>query len=160
MAEKITFPSAVLLAFGRKFNAGGKASFSSSITDAQRKAMNWDEIPECANGANLDGDLQASVLTLTPKDKELQRNAIELSISRVRNFQVVRLELEGKRDKGHRQELRFSVEFGDDKGARKLEEYMLTVGEGKSTLAVSYTKQEQLEMAGEAEPQAAAEINA
>ena len=138
MSEKLTITSVTLLTFKRDLKGGG-ADFSSSITQAVRKIMGWTEIPECYSGGSLDGDLAATVITLTPNDEALKRHAIDLDTTKVHKFEVVRLELEGKKGKGFRFELRFHVKFSDVKGCRKLEEYMLTAG--KSTMVVSYEKQ-------------------
>jgi threonyl-tRNA synthetase len=78
---------------------------------------------------------------LLPKEEALKRHAIALDTNKVAKFELVRREIEGKKGKGHRQELQFTVWFQDIKGARKLEEYLLTCG--KSTLSISYTKQPQ-----------------
>lgn len=138
--EKLTFPTVTLLSFSRK-PTGGKAVFSGSVTTAVARAMEWTDIPECATSAALDGELSATQVELVPKDEALRRHAIILDTSKVAKFELVRREIEGKKGKGHRQELQFSVWFPDVKGARKLEEYMLTCG--KSTLSVSYQKQAQ-----------------
>jgi len=139
MPDKVTFLSAQLLSFKRK-PEGGSAQFSCSLSRPMCSAMGWAaDIPEFVAGGKLDGALAAHNLYLTPKDKELARYAIELEISRVHKFKSIRLELENSRGQGHRTEIRFQVEFADVKGARKLEEYILTCG--KSTATVTYTRQ-------------------
>lgn len=140
MAEKIVFGGAQLLSFTRKAS-GGKATFSSSLNSAVINKMGWAEVPEAITGASLEGDLAASSLVLTPKDKELARHETQIEISRVAKFETVRLELEGKSGKGHRTELRFTAYFADPVACKKLEAYLLTCG--KSTVTVSYEKQPQ-----------------
>ena len=135
MADRLQFPTAELLKFSRK-KEGGTAQFSSSITKAVMQTMEWTEIPDCATGCTLDGELAASVLQLVPKDEALRRNACDLDINKVDSFVTVRRELEGK---GHRTELRFTVHFQDIKGARKLEEFLMTAG--KCSVTISYQKQ-------------------
>lgn len=136
--DKLTFTSAQLLSFTRDAK-GGTATFSSSMNGNVERAMGWTDIPSCATGANLEGELSASIIQLVPEDQPLRRHEMQLDVSRVNSFQVVRRELEGTRQKGHRHELRFKVHYSDVKGARKLEEYILTCG--KSKVVVSYTKQ-------------------
>ncbi len=144
MPDKISFTSARLLSFSRK-PAGGVAKFAASWNQKVADAMNWSEVPECMTGATLEGDLSGETCELTPSQGELRKHAIELKINRVHSFQTVRLELEGKKGKGHRTELRFDVAFTDTSGARKLENYIQTLGdEGKGTLSVSYVVQEAL----------------
>lgn len=141
MADTITFTSAVLEKFSRN-GSGGKATFACGLNQKVMQAMGWVEIPECLTGANLEGSLSATTVKLVPSESQLKDHQIELSVSQVSKFESVRLEIEGKKGKGHRTELRFVVAFPDTKGARKLEQYMLTIGEGKSSLTVSYVKQE------------------
>lgn len=143
MADKIVFTSAVLRAFGRDGKAG-TAKFSASLTDQVIKALAISEVPDCLTGATLDVDLHATAFELVPSEKELSKHGFDLEISRANQFNVARRELEGKRGKGHRQELHFVVRFADKNGCRKLEQYMTTIGEGKGRLSISYTKQESL----------------
>ena len=138
MPDKLTFPTVTLLSFTRK-PTRGTAKLSGSVTAAISKAMGWTDIPECATSTSLEGELDVSLAMLTPKDKALERHAVDLDCSKVSKFQLVRRELEGKKGKGYRQELHFVVWFSDPNGARKLEQYMLAAG--KSTLVISYTKQ-------------------
>ena len=140
MSEKLTFTGVELLGLSRD-SEGGKAKFSSSLTSAVIKKMGWGEIPEFVTGTSLEGELAATSVELVPKEQELQRHQIQLETRQVSKFLTVRLELDGKSGKGHRTQLRFTVSFADPKGARKLEEYMLTCA--KSTLVVSYEKQAQ-----------------
>jgi hypothetical protein len=146
MPSKITFSSAILRSFSRK-PTGGTANFSASVTNEVREALGWTEIPDCLTGATPEGDLAATSVDLVPTDKELTMHRVGLDVSRVHKFEITRLELEGKKGKGYRLELRFQVDFTDTKGAQKLERYMLTLGEGKGKLTVSYTKQETLPLA-------------
>ena len=143
MADKITFSSATLLGFSRN-GKGGKAHFSSSLTQEIQRALAWSEIPDCATGATLEGDLHATTAELVPNEAALKKHSLELDVARCHKFEVIRLELGWKKGKGYRNELRFDFVFHDVRGARKLEEYILTVGEGKSKLTVSYVKQEVL----------------
>lgn len=161
MAEKITFTSAVLKSFTRDHN-GCTAQFTASMNANVSKAMKWEDIPECLTGATLEGQLSATTMELVPKETELRKHGIEIDISQVSSFQAIRLELEGKKGKGHRIELRFKVRSAQSDAARRLEVYMATIGEGKSSATVSYTRQENLipDVEATAEQRAAAmEIN-
>lgn len=161
MAEKLTFTSVQLLSFSRGAK-GGSATFSSSLNSTIQKKLSWTDIPECIVGGKLEGDLAATVITLTPKEPELRKHEFSLDCQRISGFQSVRLELEASKGKGHRTEIRFTVTFADPVGCRKLEAYMLTCG--KSTMAVSYEKaavQEEIPevVATDEQRQAAMEIN-
>jgi len=138
MAERINLTTVQLEAFGRT-RKGGWAKFSSGINSKIVDAMEWAEVPECTTSAKMAGELDASVVSLMPKDEALKRHAFDLDSNRVDSFEIVRRELEGKKQKGFRQELHFKVRFNDPTGCKKLEAYFLTVG--KSSLQISYTRQ-------------------
>src|SRR5690242_12867265 len=112
MAERVTFTSVQLLGFQRNAN-GGTANFSSSLTENVMRALDWSEVPECMIKASPEGELDATVVELKPNDKALSRHAITLECKSIEAFQVVRVELEQSRGKGHRMELRFTVHFTD-----------------------------------------------
>lgn len=138
MPEKLTFTSVELDSFGRS-KTGVSAKFACSLNSAVINKMGWSEIPECMTGSDLEGEITAISLELVPDEGMLKKHAISLDLAQISKFKTVRLELEGKKGKGHRTELRFTVTSMDVKGARKLEEYILTAG--KSKLIVSYEKQ-------------------
>jgi hypothetical protein len=153
LAKKIVFQSAVVLSCKRDLSKA-TAQLSSSLTGPVASAMGWTDIPECATGANLDGELGATLLEISPKDKELSKHGFQLKVSKVYDFEVVRLELEGKSGKGHRQELRFKAAISDEQGMRKIEAYQLTIGEGKGSCTVHYEPQPiQAELPGTADDQ-------
>lgn len=146
MADKISFLSAQLISFSRKIT-GGEAKFSASLSTPVQKALGWTDIPAFLTSCKPEGEIAgATTMEIMPKDAELRKFGRDLQISKVHGFELLRLEIEGKRDKGHRIELRFSVSFQDQKGARILEEYLMTAGEAKSTVTVSYVKQGSLTM--------------
>jgi hypothetical protein len=140
---RLTFTGATLLGFCRT-QTRSKADFSSSLSPSVMKAMGWSDIPEWLTGAQPEGDLSATLLEIVPKEAELRKHAFDLTVSRLHKFEIVRLELEGKQGKGHRMELRFTAQFNDPEGGAKLESFMATIGEGKCSVTVSYTKQETL----------------
>lgn len=140
MSEQLAFSGAVLLSFSRN-HKGGSASFSSTLTTPVSKAMGWGDIPDFASSIALEGDLHATILTITPKDGPLSKYSTELDITRVMGFELVKLETTGKRGKGHRLELYFKVKFSDATGCAHLEEFMTSVGDGKASLIVRYERQ-------------------
>jgi hypothetical protein len=138
MAERLQFSSVELDKFSRN-SKGVHADFSSALNSSVMQAMGWTDIPECLTGADLEGEIACISMELIPTDTLLKKHAIELDLASLHTFQTVRRELEGKKGKGYRTELRFKVTCQDQQGARKLEAYMLTAG--KSTIKVSYEKQ-------------------
>jgi hypothetical protein len=139
MSDTITFTSVILKAFGRT-HKGGTATFSSSLNNTVCASMGWG-IGEGQTSAKLEGSLYALSMVLKPAEQALAKHKVDLDIQSVGNFEAVRYEVEGKKGKGFRHEIHFKITFGDQEGCKKLERYILTIGEGKATLAVSYIKQ-------------------
>jgi hypothetical protein len=142
MADKLTFTSVELDRFTRS-RKGTAGKFKASLNSAVISKMAWTEMPACLTGAALEGEITAISLELVPDDAPLKKHATSLDLAKIHSFSTVRLELQGKKGKGHRTELRFTVTSQDPQAARKLELYMLTCG--KSKLLVSYEKQAEQE---------------
>lgn len=139
---KIGFNKVLLLSFGRKAT-GGTAKFSASLTKNVIDAMGWDEAPDWQKQSTPAGKLNASQVELTPKHSDLARHALVLEATLVDGFQIVRKEAKGKGAKktgAVRTELHFAVHFSDNTGARKLEQYQLTVNTD-SGLTVTYERE-------------------
>jgi hypothetical protein len=139
MSDQITFTGVILKSFSRNHD-GGKANFSANYTAPVRKRMAWDEFPTGTTSMKLDGTLAGSVASLQPDAGELAKWIIDFKVTTVKGFEVVRYDLEGKKNKGYRYELHFSIEFVDMTACRELEGFITHIGDQKSTLTVSYTK--------------------
>ena len=140
MADQITFTGVVLKSFSRNHH-GGKAVFSANFSPKVGSEMGWAGFPAGATSVSLEGTLAASTAQLQPKDGALAKWMIECEATSVARFEAIRFELEGKKGKGHRYELHFIVEFRDMTACKELEEFMTHIGDHKSTLIISYTKQ-------------------
>lgn len=141
----VSFTSAVLRNISRN-GKGGNAAFTTSLSQAVCKDLDWShDIPECLTNAKPEGELVASAVELIPEQKDMVKQSVSLGVSKVSGFEIVRRELEGNRGKGHRLELRFNVGFQDSDGCRRLEQYMMTIGEAKGKLTVSYQRKAEQE---------------
>lgn len=145
MAQTIKFNKVVLDSFTRKGKIG-TASFTAQLTDSIIEAMNWEPCPESFTGGDPEGELSAKQADLVPSEKALSMHRCVLSIQTVYKFEIVRRELEGKRGKGHRFDLKFKMDFDDLKGCKKLEQYMLTLAGAEGSLTVQYEKQAELNL--------------
>jgi hypothetical protein len=140
MSDQITFTGCVLKNFSRNHH-GGKANFSGNFSEKIGKQMGWAGMQAGATSVSLEGSLAASTVQLQPKDGALAKWLTEFSATAVKSFEAIRYEMEGKKGKGFRYELHFAVEFKDMTACRYLEEFITHIGESKSDLTVSYTKQ-------------------
>ena len=140
MSDHVHFTGVALKSFSRNKN-GGNAIFHANFTAKASEVMGWGGMAAGQTSVKLEGVLAAANVALQPKDGALAKWRIEFQATAVKAFEATRLELEGKKGKGHRYELRFHVEFVDVTACRYLEEFITNAGEAKSTLDVSYTKQ-------------------
>lgn len=141
MSDTLQFTSAVLKSFGRDKNGGHAVFAANYLPKSSCDELGWGGISAGAQSVKLIGELHATHAILIPKEKPLAKHKIDFDINEVSDFQAFRLELEGSKGKGTRLELRFKVHSAAVSMCRALEEYMMTIGEGKSTLQISYVKQ-------------------
>jgi hypothetical protein len=138
--NRITFHGVTLLSFSRG-HQGGRAKFAAQFTDTVRRGMGWGPIPESAKGADLEGELVCESVDIIPKHDDLAKCAISFRACRLNLFHVVRLRLPRGNGKGYRFELRFTLAFADLGGAASLESYLLTVGDVRGNMSVSFHSQ-------------------
>lgn len=136
---QLTFSGTVLEKLERTAK-GGKLHFKAELTATVAKAMKWGDLPEGCTGGKMEGSIDAGSISLTPKQRDLFKSAeLEVEVQSVTKFEIVRLELENSKGKGFRYEIRFIAKFVADSVAAKAEVWLMTVGEGKSSMRVSGT---------------------
>jgi hypothetical protein len=151
--ESITFPVCQLTEFGRGKNEGF-ARFVATLPKTANpfgafgRVMDWTPPSPKEKLINLEGTLEAYQMVLTPKNPDFQKNELNMSITKVLGFQVVRRELKGKKNKGFRFDLRFEISFNQQDGCAFLENYFIRCSPApESTMVVTYTEApEQIEI--------------
>ena len=118
---------------------GGRAVFHANFTKSVCNAMGWAGFQPGQQSIQFEGELAATHAELQPRDGELSKWCIDFAATEVRGFEGLRLELENKKGKGHRYELRFEVHFVDLTACRYLEEFITHAGAAKSVLTINYT---------------------
>ncbi len=139
MAEqlRVDFTGVTLKSISRKPSSGGEAKFSANLTSAVAKKMAWGDIPTWETSSTLEGDLAAQSMVLGAKDTLMAAYEISVDIQNASSFEAIRKELPGKRAKGFRHVLHFTVKFADN-AMGLLEEYMLKVPEEKGNMTILY----------------------
>lgn len=153
---KIQFHSVKLAEFGRVDTASGWMKFqcpmSAKSMDVLFPHMGWDIPGDKSSLEKLDGKLKGGHFILTAKadDEKLKVKSqdgsvnlemeIDIEFGEITDFQCVRLELEGRKKKGFRRELRFKATFAEkcEDAAANLEAYMMRSGNSRGTLKVTY----------------------
>ncbi|HJX53943.1 MAG TPA: hypothetical protein VJ801_14350 [Polyangia bacterium] len=111
-------------------------------SDTVREHMTWEEVPDCVPKATLCGTINGKDMVLTPAGKELARHELQLTISEVSDFTLVRQKDEEGEPKG--EELRFIVRTNQPGAMGLIENYVEKIGRGKAQLKISHEKQEGL----------------
>lgn len=140
MSLKLTFSKVSILSFSRKAESGC-IKLSCAPSKPVLKRMGWADFPEAFKSGQPEGKLAASLIEFTPSDSTQSKHAFDLSpAGMVRDFEFVRTQIKkGKsanKSPSYRTELHCSVDFTDEQGARKLEQYMSAVMD--STMLVTY----------------------
>lgn len=152
--RSLTFPSAKIAEFGRVDPESGWIKFRCSLPKDIEKlfqVMGWDIPGEKTVSEDLEGKLKGGHLILTPKldkdellkvkspDGKVNTDAeVDIEFEDISSFKCLRLELEGRKGKGFRRELRFEAKFKCEDGAANLESYMMRTSNARGSLKVTY----------------------
>lgn len=134
---KTKFTGITLKSFTRKAE-GLDASFSSNLTATLIDSMGWGALRDHEKSVQLEGALAAQTVTLNGSGT-LSTFEVSIDAQSVTDFQGVRREVEGKKQKGFRHELHFKLKSADSTGARDLEKYIQSIPEGKGTMIVMHS---------------------
>ncbi len=140
MSQKLNFRKVSILSFSRK-PAGGSVKIVFPVSRDIAKTMGWDDgFPQWQKSATSDATLAASLCEFQPTHAELTKHAIDLTTSKVRDFELIRTQIKnGKtavKAPGFKTEVYCTIDFTDESGAQKLEQYIQRVPE--STVKVTY----------------------
>ena len=143
---KTKFTGLTLKSFTRK-DDGIDMNLSANLTAELIRSMGWGELRDHEKSVKLDGALAARTITLNGAGT-LSTFEVSIEAQSVGDFEGVRKEIEGKKQKGFRHELHFKARSADRTGARDLEKFILSIPEGKGTMIVMHSpaapEQEQL----------------
>jgi hypothetical protein len=116
--------------------------------------MGWQVPTDHTTRQGLEGRLKGGNLILTAnapdagddkikaksRDGKVNTQAeINLEYDTITGFQCLRLEIEGRKGKGYRRELRFEVKFSQEDGCALLESYMMQTDNARGVLVIKYT---------------------
>lgn len=147
-AHQIEFPSAEISEF-TKFDAGsGSIKWKVSLSKGMATLfdhMGWSMPGDATTQEGFETKLKGGNFILTAKDK-LTEMEIDVAFAEIKGFTCHRFELKGKKKKGYRRELRFSMSFTEQGAAGKLESYMETVGSEGSLRVRHHPEEVQAEL--------------
>lgn len=139
----ITFTGARISEFGRVDSSSGWIKFHcqlGSTLNGTFAKMGWDIPGSKTKSEKLEGKLNGGRLALISKEKLVDAE-LDMEYVTISDFECLRLELEQKKGKCFRRELRFNVTFKAMDGAALLESYQNRSDNARGALKVSYLKE-------------------
>lgn len=161
---RVTFSiSNVKLAeFGRTDPADGWIKFHAALGkgfESLFEMMKWQVPGPHTALQRLDGKIPEGTLLLKSTEDKLKAESpdgtvksdaeVNIEFDSINGFECHRLELEGRKKKGYRRELRFTIKYHCRDGAANLEAYMMATDNARGSLRIAYTREpEQQELDG------------
>jgi hypothetical protein len=118
------------------------------------RRMNWQVPNEHTTLQQLEGKFNGGSFVIRVNDK-LSDAECELAYKTINAFAIHRLEIEGRKGKGFRRELRFNGSTEDPEACAAIESYMGRIGTSTGEMTVSFLKEEVQPELPLADPQAA-----
>lgn len=112
---------------------------TADYSEPVQEAMGWEPIPESVTTCKLSGKINAVSMVLTPTDKALQRNEIQMEASEVGDFTLAPTKDDEGSITGH--ELRFVLRTNESAAWAALGQYFVTIGQGTAALKVTFAEQ-------------------
>jgi len=109
--------------------------------EALCKKMSWQLPDDHTTLQQLEGTLHGGSFVMRVNDK-LSDAEVELPFKSMNAFAIHRLEIEGRKGKGFRRELRFNGVTEDETACASIESYMGRIGTSTGELTVGYLKEE------------------
>lgn len=116
---------------------------TADYSEPVQQSMGWEPIPESVTTCKLAGKIAAVNMVLTPTDKALQRNEIQMEASEVGDFALVPTKNDEGDVTGH--ELRFVLRTNESAAWAALGQYFMAIGQGTALLTVTYAEQTTLD---------------
>ena len=138
-AVHINFSTAEIAEFGRVDATSGWIKWKVALGKDMPKLfehMGWALPGDATTQESFEKKLTGGNFILTAKDK-LADMEVDIAYQSAKSFTCFRFELKGRKKKGFRRELRFTMSFEEADAAAKLESYMQTVG-AEGALRVTY----------------------
>lgn len=139
----LIFRGAFLRQFDFRKGASGwfcRLHFTADYTKPIADAMGWGAPQTGATDTDLEGELVAQHLIITPNDPALRNQEVQLDCDTVDDFEYARV----KDGEGFNEELRFKVHTVMDGAEAIVGAFARRIGQSASQLRVSYAKQEDL----------------
>lgn len=143
--NSITFGATKIADFGRIDETTGWVRFHTNLrADCAElfERMGWLTPENRCSRKNLDGVLSGGYFILSCQDKLVDAE-VNIEFQSIKGFECHRFELEGRKKKGFRRELRFRATFKCQDGAANLESYQIRTANSRGSLKVVYLKEQE-----------------
>lgn len=115
--------------------------FTAEFSKPVREAMEWDDVHPSIQSAKLDGEINATKLSLIPGNG-LEKHELVLDCRSVSDFQIFRVK--GDDGESAHTELRFIVRTQALMAAGHVEDYLRKIGGGAAQLKITHQDQMKL----------------
>ncbi len=162
-AKSIKFDGARITEIHRVDTAGGHVKYACGLGRGYEKLfekMGWNLPGEKTKSEKLEGKFEGGSLIHSASDKLVEAE-YDIAYLVLSDFEMIRLEIEGKKKKGFRRELRFKATFKEQDACAKLESYMFESDNARGPLKVTYYPeqiQEEIDLSGDEARQAVLEV--
>jgi hypothetical protein len=134
---KLTFTGVTLHKAERDLKRG-LLHFSASLTKPVIEGLKWGELPKAATNSGMDGAISQASMSMSAKQSDLfEKGEFRADVQSVSKFEIVRMELKGKKGKGFRHVVRFVATFVAADILALADQWIMAVGDGTATLTVS-----------------------
>ena len=141
---KVKFGSTKFSEIGRVDAGSGWIKFVCYLGKGFEKlfdAMDWQVPDDHVTAQSLEGKLEGGSFTMTSKGEKLVDGEVEIDFGTISGFKCLRMELEGRKGKGFRRELRFEATLKSEDGLALMESYMRETDNARGVLTVNYRKE-------------------
>jgi hypothetical protein len=116
----------------------GLLHFSANLTKPIAEAMKWGDLPKASTSSSMEGSIIGVSLSMSAKQAGLfEKGEFRSQAQSLDKFEIVRLELKGKKGKGFRHVVRFVARFVDSDILALAEQWIISVGDGTATLTAT-----------------------
>jgi hypothetical protein len=115
----------------------GKLRFRANLTRNFVKVMGWSDLGSGQTGCTMEGTIKAAALILTADQENLFADGeFRAGVQTVGKFEITRMELKNKRQKGFRFVLDFEAQFVEEGIAAAAEAWIIKSGSGTGKLNI------------------------
>lgn len=130
--------SGVILNSVHRSSKEGTLKFRANLSKEFSRKMEWGDLSVGQTSANMEGAIVDAARIMAAEQSGLfAAGEFRADVQKVSKFEILRMEVENKRGKGHRFVLDFEAKFVKSGIAALADEWILAVGSGAATMKIN-----------------------